>query len=77
MPFAATWMELVSLILSEVSQKEKCKCHMIITYMWNLKYGTNDPISKRGTDHGHGEQSCGCLGGGGGEKGMDREFGIG
>jgi len=25
-PFAATWMELETLILSEVSQKEKEKC---------------------------------------------------
>ena len=29
MPFAATRMELETLILSEVSQKEKAKCHMI------------------------------------------------
>ena len=29
MPFAATWMELETLILSEPSQKEKDKCHMI------------------------------------------------
>ena len=29
MPFAATWMEPETLILSEVSQKEKDKCHMI------------------------------------------------
>ena len=29
MPFAATWMELEPLILSEVSQKEKDKYHMI------------------------------------------------
>ena len=28
MPFAATWMELKTLILSEVSQKEKDKYHM-------------------------------------------------
>ena len=28
-PFAATWMELEILILSEVSQKEKDKYHMI------------------------------------------------
>ena len=29
MPFSATWMELEALILSEVSQKEKDKYHMI------------------------------------------------
>ena len=29
MPFAATWMELKTLILSEISQKEKDKYHMI------------------------------------------------
>ena len=28
MPFAAMWMELETLILSEVSQKEKDKYHM-------------------------------------------------
>ena len=29
MPITATWVELESLILSEISQKEKDKCHMI------------------------------------------------
>ena len=29
MPFAATWMELETLILREVSQKDKDKYHMI------------------------------------------------
>ena len=30
MPFAAPWMELETLILSEVSQKEKDKYHVIL-----------------------------------------------
>ena len=30
MPFAATWMDLEIIILSEVSQKEKDKYHMIL-----------------------------------------------
>ena len=29
MPFAATWMDLENLILSEMSQKDKGKYHMI------------------------------------------------
>ena len=35
MPFAATWMDLEIIMLSEVSQTEKDKYH--INYMWNLK----------------------------------------
>ena len=30
MPFAATWTDLEIIILSEASQTEKDKCHMII-----------------------------------------------
>ena len=33
MPFAATWMQLEVIILREVSQKERHKCHVIITDM--------------------------------------------
>ena len=31
MPFAATWMELETIILSEVSRKEKDKYHISLT----------------------------------------------
>ena len=33
--------------------------------MWNLKYGTNGPISKEKEMHRHREQICGCQDGGG------------
>ena len=45
-----TWMQLESIILSEVNQREKAKYHYDITYMWNLKYGTNALIYKTETD---------------------------
>ena len=46
MPFAATWMDLVIVIitLSEVSQTEKGKLLYDITYMWNLKHDTSELI---------------------------------
>ena len=37
------------IILSEVSQKEKDKYHVIITYMWSLKYDTDEFIYKTET----------------------------
>ena len=45
MPFAATWVDLEIVILSEVSQTEKDKYHDI-AYMWNLKNGTSELIYK-------------------------------
>ena len=36
-----------------------------ITYMWNLKYGTNEPIYKTGMDSQTLKQTCGCQGRGG------------
>ena len=65
--------ELETLILSEVSQKEKDKYHMI-SHIWNLIYGTNEPFYGNET-HGLGEEICGCQGGGG-ESGMDWESGV-
>ena len=47
--FAATWMDLEIMILSEVSLKEKDK-HHVITYAQNLEYDTNRFIYKIKTD---------------------------
>ena len=57
MPFAATWMELETLIIREVNQKEKDKYHMI-PHIWNLIYGTNKCFHGKET-HGFREQTCG------------------
>ena len=51
MPFAATWMELEILILSEVTKPEsKRQIPYDITYLWNLTYGIVDPIYKTEID---------------------------
>ena len=49
-PFAATWTQLEIITLSEVSQKKKKDIPYDITYIWNLKYGTNGAIYKTETD---------------------------
>ena len=67
-------MELETLILSEVSQEEKDKCHLI-SYIWNRIYSTNEPIYRKET-YRHGEQMCGGQGEGV-RSGMEWEFGIG
>ena len=41
--------ELETLMLSEVNQKEKDKYHMI-SYVWNLMYGTSGPIYRKETN---------------------------
>ena len=56
MPFAATWMELETLILSEVSHKEKNKYDF--TYIWNLISGTMKLSTEKKI------MDCGCRGGG-------------
>ena len=43
-------MDLEIITLSEVSQKEKNKYHMIPFTQGNLKYGKNEPTYKRETD---------------------------
>ena len=58
MPFAATWMELEIIILSEVSQKQKDKSHMIsfICGIWKIQqaseYNKKEADSQRGRDRG-------------------------
>ena len=61
MPFAATWVGLETLILSKVSQKKKIPYD--ITYLWNLKYETDDPSKNTETDHGQRKETWGSQGG--------------
>ena len=50
MPFAATWMNLEIIILSEVNQKKERQIPYDITYMWNPKQDTNEHIYETETD---------------------------
>ena len=50
MPFVSTWMDLEIIILSEVSQTEKDKYHMISLKCRILKKGTNELIYETETD---------------------------
>ena len=49
MPFAATWMDLEIIILSEVRHRQ-IPCD--ITYTWNLKFDTKTD-SRRQQTHGY------------------------
>ena len=62
-------MQLESLTLSEVRKRKKY-------YMWNLKFGPNEPIYRTEIDHGQGEKTFGCWGAGGGGSGMEKEFQV-
>ena len=50
MPFAATWMNLEITTLSEVKSERKRQIPYDITYMWNLKYDTNELTYKTEID---------------------------
>ena len=43
-------MDLEGIMLSEISQREEDKYYNDITYMWNLKYDTNELICETETD---------------------------
>ena len=51
MSFAATWMDLQIVMLSEVSQIEKEKISYGIPYMWNLKINDIDELLKQKETH--------------------------
>ena len=75
MPFAATWMQLEIIILSEVNQKEKYKYHMISLTRGILNMAQMNLSTKQKKAHQHRKQTCGCKREWG-ESGMDWEFGV-
>ena len=76
MPFAATWMDLEIIILSEVSQTEKDNYHMI-SLICGIETRTQLNLStKQEQTHRHREQTCGCQGGGGVGEGRIGSLGL-
>ena len=65
-------MELETLILSERKSEGEKQIPYDLTYIWNLIYGTNEPFHRK-ENHGLGEQTGGCRGGG---SGIDWELGL-
>ena len=63
----------LEIILSKVSQKEKDEYH--VTYMWNLKYNTNENIYGTETDS-HREETCSYQGEDGVGKGRIKGLGL-
>ena len=49
LPFATMWMDLESIMLSEISQTEKYK-YSVITYTWNRKITQMNVYNKTQTD---------------------------
>ena len=74
MSFAATWIEIETLILSEVKSERESKIPYDITFICNLIFRVNEPFHRKET-HGLGEQTCGCHRGGE-WSGMDWESGV-
>ena len=54
MPFTATWIQLESLILSEVKSERERQIPSDITYIWILIHGTTEPFHRK-ENHGLGE----------------------
>ena len=68
-PSAATWMDLEMITLSEVCQTEKDR-HLVISLTRGIQNTTQMHLSmKQKETQRHGEQTCGCQGGGLGDGG--------
>ena len=65
MLFAATWMDLEIITLSEVSQKEENKYHMISLICGISNMTQTNLSTKQKQTHRHREQIHGCQKGGG------------
>ena len=75
MPFAATWMDREIIILSEISQTEKDKNHMILLILEFKHMIQMNLFTKQKQTHRHGKQTYGYQREQG-RGGINQEFGI-
>ena len=75
LPFAATWMDLEGIMLSEISQMEKDKYCMNHLYVKSKKYNKWTNITKQKQTHRYREQTSGHQWGGG--QGQNGSGGVG
>ena len=64
LPFATMWMDLEIIILSEVSQKEKDKYHVISLTCGIQNMTQMNQSTKQKQTHRHREETCACQRGG-------------
>ena len=77
MPFAATWTDLEIIILHEVKSDRGRQLSYDITYMWSLKYDTNEPIYNTKTLTDIESKLMDTKAERWGRGGINEEFGIG
>ena len=75
MPFAATWMQL-EIIMQSKSERER-QIPYDVTYIWNLKHGTDESIYKTEIDSQTQRTDLWLPRGRTGGRGIDWEFGVG
>ena len=76
LPFAATWMVLENIILSEVSWTEKDKYYMISLICGIWKITQVNLYTKQKQSHRHRKQTHGYQRGKGGGEGIIRNMGL-
>ena len=69
-------MHLEIIIQSKVKSERDRQMSYDITYMWNVKYKTNELSTKQKKIQRYREQTCSLPRERGGGEGMDQEFGI-
>ena len=74
--FAATWMPLEMIILSEISQKEKDKYHMMSLICGLYNMAQMNLSTKRKQTRRRREQTCGCQGEVGEREGWTGSLGL-